>query len=212
MTKIKICGIQSFQDVDCLNETSPDFAGFVFAPGRRQIDCGKAFLLRSELRKEIRTVGVFVNAEIDQIRQCCEAGIIDLIQLHGNEKEDYVRRLRQIVPKPLIRAIRVGPGFDAGSLSDFQNGQSPLYDYPLFDTLAVNAYGGTGISFDWSLVQSCRRPFFLAGGLGADNVGDAVRAVRPYGVDLSSKAESEGKKDIVKIREIIRAVRSVAGE
>ncbi|MHB8962376.1 MAG: phosphoribosylanthranilate isomerase [Saccharofermentanales bacterium] len=208
MTKIKICGIRNFKDIEFINEAYPDYAGFVFAESRRQVDYGKAFLLRSELRKGIRTVGVFVNEDIGLIRKCCDAGIIDMIQLHGDEDEDYIRMLRKVVSRPLIKAFRIGAGLQPEQLSPLLQGAGVLYDYPLFDTQSHQAYGGTGQSFDWNLVKACERPFFLAGGLNALNVADAIRAVNPYCVDLSSGVESEGTKDRRKILEVVGLVRA----
>lgn len=208
MTKIKICGVRSFNDIDFINEAFPDYAGFVFAKSRRQVDFGRAFLLRCELRKGIRTIGIFVNEDVGFIRKCCDAGIIDMIQLHGDEDEEYIGRLRKLVFRPLIKAIRVGSGFHPETLSPFMRGESLLYDYPLFDAQNLQAYGGTGQSFDWNLVKFCERPYFLAGGINASNVADAIRMVNPYCVDLSSGVETDGMKDRGKILEIVRLVRS----
>ncbi|MHB1454579.1 MAG: phosphoribosylanthranilate isomerase [Saccharofermentanales bacterium] len=208
MTKIKICGISTFRDIEYINEAFPDYAGFVFAESRRQVDFGRAFLLRCELRKGIRTVGVFVDEDIGLIRRCCDAGIIDMIQLHGDEDEKYIRTLRRTVSRPLIKAIRIGADFDPETLSPLLPGDGGLYEYPLFDTHSRQSYGGTGQTFDWSLIRDCERPFFLAGGLDALNVADAIRAVNPYCVDLSSGVESDGVKDRGKILEIVRIVRS----
>ena len=209
MTKIKICGIRNFEDIEFINEAFPDFAGFVFAKSRRQVDYGKAYLLRSELRKGIRTVGVFVNEDIALIRKCCDAGIIDMIQLHGDEDGEYIASLRRIVSRPLIKALRIGTGFRPEQLSPLLEGAGTLYDYPLFDTRSHQVYGGTGQSFDWNLVKACERPFFLAGGLNALNVADAIRAVNPYCVDLSSGVENDGVKDRTKILEIVGLVRAM---
>ncbi len=209
MTKVKICGIRRFSDVEWVNEAKPDFAGFVFAESSRQVDFNRAYLLRSELRKEIRTVGVFVNEDPEFIRKCCEAGIIDLIQLHGDEDERYVAALRTQVSRPLIKAVRVGRDFEARRLTDFENGRSPLYDYPLFDAQRPGAYGGTGQTFDWEPVKDCGRPFFLAGGLHAGNLAEAVRTASPYCVDISSGVETDGAKDREKILEAVRIVRAL---
>jgi indole-3-glycerol phosphate synthase/phosphoribosylanthranilate isomerase len=106
-TKIKICGIKSFKDIGYVNEAMPDFIGFVFAKGKRHVDFNRAYLLKAELDKRIKAVGVFVNEDVDFIKKCCTVGVIDIIQLHGDEDEEYIRQLKISISKPIIKAFRV---------------------------------------------------------------------------------------------------------
>lgn len=207
-TKVKICGIRGFKDVEYANEALPDYIGFVFAKSRRHVDYTKAYLLKSELDRQIKTVGVFVNEEIDFIRKCCDRGVIDIVQLHGDEDEKYIRRLKKAVFKPIIKAIRVEASV-IGIPPIVPEKIARLIDYPLFDTFQKGAYGGTGSTFNWSGLQGMERPFFLAGGLRLDNVEEAIRTVRPFCVDISSGVETNGVKDRQKMIDIIHLIRSV---
>lgn len=201
MTRIKICGLTTPEETGYANELMPDYIGFVFAPGRRRIAHGQAVLLRLALSPAIQTVGVFVNEEIAAIKKL--RGALDLVQIHGDEDEAYLKALKKEVGLPLIRAVRVRSEEDVrGAL------QLPA-DYILFDAYSPAGYGGTGETFGWDLVRGFPRPFFLAGGLNAGNIADAVRTAAPFCADVSSGAEAGGKKDRQKMKEIIRAVRSV---
>ncbi len=225
MTKIKICGIKSFKDVEYVNAALPDFVGFVFAKSKRHVDFNKAYLLKSELDKSIKTVGVFVNEDIDFVSKCCERGIIDMVQLHGDEDEKYIKKLKKIVYKPIIKAIRVEASNTLGielfeklqkknrngtSKKIFTNtSNSELIQYPLFDTLIKEAYGGTGRTFSWEIIKDYKKPFFLAGGLNFDNVVDAINLTNPFCVDISSGVETNGIKDRQKIIDIVNLVKSM---
>ncbi len=194
--KIKICGIRRIEDADYLNEFKPDFAGFVFAPSKRQVDFDTARALRARLDKDIKTVGVFVNAEIEFIRRLAEERVIDLVQLHGDEDNDYIERLKS--PVPVIKAQRVA------AKEDIREYNCDMY---LFDTLVKGVYGGTGRSFDRSILKDVKDPYFLAGGIDISNIGEALN-LRPYGIDISGGVETGGFKDREKIKQIIEKVRS----
>lgn len=198
-TKIKICGLTRLEDVEAVNEAKPDYAGFVFAKSRRRITKEHAVTLRRYLDPEILTVGVFVNELPAIVAGYLEEGIIDLAQLHGNEDEVYIHNLRLQTGQPLIQA------FSVSSEEDVEKAKKSSADYILLD----HGKGGTGTAFDWSLLQNMDRPYFLAGGLGVENVEDAVRKLHPYAVDVSSKVETEGKKDREKIIEFVRRIRHV---
>ncbi|MCQ4636793.1 phosphoribosylanthranilate isomerase [Anaerovorax odorimutans] len=198
MTKIKICGLTRQQDIDFVNEAGPDYAGFVFAESRRQVDADQASVLRKRLAGGIQAVGVFVNAPGEQILDICQRGIIDWVQLHGNEDHAYITELRRNTDKPLIKAVSMSRPFDPGELKMLD------VDYFLFD----QGGGGSGRTFDWSRIPQLGKPFFLAGGLGPDNLTQAVRRVRPFAVDLSSGVETDGVKDREKILEAVRSVRN----
>ncbi|WP_288310924.1 phosphoribosylanthranilate isomerase [uncultured Acidaminococcus sp.] len=203
MTKIKLCGIRRPEDVAMVNRAQPDYAGFVFAPGRRQVTAEQAENLRRQLDPAIAAVGVFVKAPVEEAAALANRGTIQLIQLHGEEDEAYVKALRERTTAPIIRVIRVrGPE----SLRDLDRYDC---DYFLLDTYSGIQFGGLGKTFDHSLLRQARfsRPFFLAGGLDADNVAAAIAGYSPFGVDTSSGIETAGTKDENKIRAFVSAVR-----
>ncbi len=197
MTKIKLCGLTRPEDIAAANTLEPDFVGFVFAPkSRRYVTGEQAQMLRKQLSSAIQAVGVFVDEEPEQVAALLEAGVIDLAQLHGREDEDYLKRLRALTGKPIIQA------FPVKTPTDLERAQSSSADYILLDSGA-----GTGIPFDWALLTSVRRPYFLAGGLGPDNVAQAIRFLHPWGVDVSSGIETGGMKDFHKMAAFVAAVR-----
>ena len=186
-----------------VNRAQPDYAGFVFAPGRRQVTAEEAESLRRQLDPAIAAVGVFVKAPVEEAAALANWGTIQLIQLHGGEDEAYVKALRERTQAPIIRVIRVrGPE----SLRDLERYDC---DYFLLDTYSGSQFGGMGKTFDHSLIRQARfpRPFFLAGGLDPANVAAAIAESSPFGVDTSSGIETAGIKDENKIRAFVSAVR-----
>lgn len=202
MTKIKICGLTRPEDIDIVNRYLPDYIGFIFARSKRQVDNSKARDLKQRLNPGISAVGVFVNEDISRIISLCKSGVIDLVQLHGEEEDGYIRELKQHISKPVIKAVRIG---DGRSLTP---GSDRFSDYLLFDTYHKDLYGGSGKSFDWSRVGRQERPYFLAGGLNKNNVLQAISQLNPYALDISSGVETDGVKDADKTGEIIRIIRS----
>lgn len=203
MTKIKLCGLKRPQDIQAANELLPAYIGFVFAPkSRRYVHPDRAEELRRMLNPGIIPVGVFVNETPEAVAALLDRGIIDIAQLHGSEDAAYIRRLRQLTQKPLIQAFRIE------TLADVAAAQASPADYVLLDSGA----GGTGTSFDWSLLRDIRRPYFLAGGLTPENVGGAVATLHPYAVDVSSGIETDGAKDKEKMTQFVRAVHGVPGK
>lgn len=203
-TKIKICGLTRIEDVMCVNQCRPDYAGFVFAKSRRQVSLQQAERLRRAMDSEILSVGVFVNGDIEEITMLAEKKVIDLIQLHGDEDAGYLKRLSERVEAPIIRAVRVQ------SKEQIQKAQEQECDYLLLDTYLPGRYGGGGQTFDPALIPPLYKPWFLAGGLDSGNAGERIQAYHPFGVDVSSKVETEGRKDPEKIREFIERVRRLA--
>lgn len=208
MKKIKICGLFRDCDVDYVNEALPDFIGFVFAKSRRQVSSDWAKVHRPRLRSEITPVGIFVNESLANVANLLNNGTIEMAQLHGAETEDYIQALKSLTHKPIIKAVRVL------SQEDIEVAQHTLADFLLLD----NGAGGTGESFDWSLISQVKtqkqienqnqKPFFLAGGLKAGNIDQAIAATNPYAVDLSSGVETDGRKDREKILEIVRRMKN----
>lgn len=196
MSKIKICGIKRECDIDYINEALPDYIGFVFAKSKRQVSHEVAARLCAKLDKSITPIGVFVNAPIEEILSLYNEGIIHMAQLHGQENSTYIKELRSQTDCPLIKALKIDKDFDRSILSTLD------VDYFLFD----NGAGGTGKTFDWSLMPKTEKPFFLAGGLNAQNI-DAAIAYNPFALDLSSGVEVNGFKDREKILEIVSKIR-----
>lgn len=198
MTKIKICGLQSEDDISYVNELNPDYIGFVFLEGRRRyISPEKAAHLRKLLNPSIQCVGVFVDAPIEDVVSLLESGTIQLAQLHGHEDAAYAKQLKQLCGKPIIKAFVIKNG------DDIKKALAYDCDYLLLDNGL-----GTGETFDWSLIQNIDRPFFLAGGLNPENVREAIALTHPYGVDTSSGVETDCRKDYNKIKAFIDAARS----
>ena len=208
--RVKICGVRGDADVDVLNETLPDYVGFVFAAGsRRRVDLATALRLRASLDRRIATVGVFVDQPLAAMVAAVTSGAISVVQLHGDEDAAVVAALRAQAPG--VRVVKAVGVLDAASIVDAA-GLDP--DWLLLD----NVRGGSGERFDWALVDQARRlaaarsmtlpPFFLAGGLDADNVQAGLAAVRPYAVDVSSGVETDGAKDPAKVRAFVAAARA----
>ncbi|MCH3973081.1 MAG: phosphoribosylanthranilate isomerase [Oscillospiraceae bacterium] len=196
MTRIKICGLSRMEDIAAVNAARPEYAGFVFAESRRQVTPQQAARLRGALAPGIIPIGVFVNAQKESVLRLFLAGTIAAAQLHGSEEESDIRFLQQ-AGVPVIRAFRVKSAQDA-----LHALQSPA------DCLLLDSGSGTGKTFDWSVLPPIARPWFLAGGLTPENVCHAVQTLHPWGVDVSSGVETDGKKDSVKIDTIIRRVRN----
>lgn len=197
MTRIKLCGLTRPRDIEYANALLPEYIGFVFAPkSRRYIAPEAAAELRGGLDKRITLVGVFMNADIAAVADIVKRGIVDIVQLHGNESEEYIARLREAVSCPIIRALRIKSEADIALANDSSA------DYVLLDS-----GGGTGTLFNHALLGGMKRPYFLAGGLTPENVGAAVDKFDPFAVDASSSLETDGFKDKEKMAAFVKAVR-----
>ena len=199
-TRIKICGLTRLEDIDAVNELKPEYVGFVFAKSRRQITKEHAVTLRCYLDPEIQAVGVFVNELPAIVAGYLEEGVIDLAQLHGNESEEYIHSLRFRTGGELIKA------FFHQNQGGRRKGEKKTAPITSFSTTEKD---GTGESFDWSLIRNMDRPYFLAGGLNAENVEQAILQTHPFAVDISSGVETDGVKDPKKYTECIRRIRHV---
>lgn len=197
MTKIKLCGLFRPCDIESANELKPEYIGFVFAQkSKRYVTPDKARKLKAILSPDIKAVGVFVNESVESVAELLGQNIIDIAQLHGDEDNEYITELRKLTDKTIIKAFRIK------SATDVTNAEQCTADYILLDSGA-----GTGTVFDWSLIQNVKRPYFLAGGLGVDNIASAVETLRPYAVDVSSGIETDGLKDKTKMAAFVAAVR-----
>lgn len=197
-TKIKLCGMMNPPDVITAMELGVDYVGFILSEGfRRTIPLGTFCELESYLEgSAVKKVGVFVNEPIESILEYYEESL-DVIQLHGQEDMQYIKTLRQYTKKPIIKAFKIT------SAEDVQMANKSTADYVLLDSGT-----GTGKTFDHSLIEGIDRPYFLAGGLTALNVKEAIRKLHPYAVDASSCLETDGWKDKNKMTEFVNAIRS----
>lgn len=197
--KIKICGLFREEDISYANQVTPDYIGFVFwKPSRRYVSFERAARLHGMLDPRIRTVGVFVDAPLTDIIRTLEDGVIDMAQLHGNETEEDIQYLQAVTGKPVMKAVKVRNRYDVEAWLD------SAADYLLFDSGM-----GSGVAFDWGLLADVDRDYFLAGGVNSDNVSQAARTLNPYAIDLSSGVETDGVKDLEKMRSVVRALHEV---
>lgn len=200
MTKIKICGLSRPCDIEYVNEAKPDFCGFIInvPKSKRNVSPDTVRQLVKNLSTDVKPVGVFVNAPMDEIAALTEDGTLAYVQLHGKEDEAYIAALREKSHVPIIQAFKVS------CPEDVAHAQQSSADYILLD----NGSGGTGKTFDWSHLRDITRPYILAGGLGPDNLGLAVSQLAPWGVDLSSGVETDGFKDKNMVVAAVQAVRA----
>lgn len=201
-TRIKICGLTREQDVDAAAQAGADALGFVFFRGSpRCVDIGRAIDLVRRVPPFVTRVGLFVNPDPAEVSEIVSAVSLDLIQFQGDEPPDFCEQFGH----PYVKVARMRPGLD---LLEFARAYASARGL-LLDAY-VESFGGAGQSFDWSLVPSALPvPIVMAGGLHAGNVGDAIRRLRPWGVDVSSGVElAKGVKDAVKIAAFVAAVKN----
>jgi len=203
MTKIKICGITRLEDAVFAAENGADLLGFVFADSPRRIALETAVKIIAGLAKSVATVGLFVDEDKNRVQQILKQARLDMLQFHGNESAAYCEAFKG--KAEIIKAIRVGDEKDLAKMADYD------VNFFLLDTYIKRKPGGTGKTFDWELALKAKRfgrPIILAGGLNAENVGQAIAKVRPYGVDVSSGVESRpGVKDQKLIKRFIENAR-----
>ncbi|MDE7201585.1 MAG: phosphoribosylanthranilate isomerase [Lachnospiraceae bacterium] len=225
MTKIKICGLKTLADVEKVNRYLPEYVGFVFANTKRFVTDDQALSMRQALDERIQAVGVFVNEPMEHVVSLCDRGVINVVQLHGEESETYIRELKQKTDTTVIKAVKVQ------SVEQVSGLMSQEADYMLFDTYKKGKLGGTGERFSLEILKEGLRelsasgqaikPYFLAGGLNCENVLEVLGQVECnafkdcntfrecIAVDVSTGVETDGVKDEVKIRQFIENVRNV---
>lgn len=199
--KVKICGVTSVTDAVAIANAGADAIGLVFyEPSPRYVEPEIAREIALALPAFVNVVGLFVDAEPDEIRQVLERVAIDTLQFHGQETE----RACSLYDRPYIKSIAMRPDLDVSEMIALYPSASAL----LLDTFVENLPGGTGQSFDWQKVpDNSQKPLILAGGLTPENVQSAIVQTRPYAVDVSGGVESsKGKKDIDKVLKFIREV------
>ncbi|MCU4956937.1 phosphoribosylanthranilate isomerase [Bacillus thuringiensis] len=195
--KVKICGITDVETAKSACEYGTDALGFVFAESKRKITPKRAKEIIQELPANVLKIGVFVNESVEVIQKIADECGLTHVQLHGDEDNHQIRRLNI----PSVKSLGVT------SESDMKNAQGYEADYILFDSPKEKFHGGNGKTFSWELLghipKELRKKTILAGGLNALNIEEAIRIVRPYMVDVSSGVETEGKKDVEKIKQFI---------
>lgn len=201
---IKICGIRRSEDVFYVNELRPDYIGFVFAKSKRNITKQEAVDLKLILRKDIKTVGIFVNEDIEIITHIANEVNLDVIQLHGDENNMYIAKLKEYMKvkkteKEIWKAIRVKESKSLNNIDELD------VEGVLLDTYSKEAYGGLGEVFNWELVSDLKleKKLILAGGLRSENIKEAKKLVKPDIIDVSSGVESKGIKDYKKMKILI---------
>lgn len=190
-TYIKTCGMTRLEDIAAVNEAHPDMCGFIinFPKSKRSVSAEQQIELASRLDPTICSVGVFVDAPINQIVTLAQIGSIQAVQLHGNEDEGYIAHLRKQCTLPIIKAFQIK------NANDLDKAEASSADMVLLDSGQ-----GSGKSFDWSLLKTFARPYLLAGGLNPQTIPEALNNLNPWGVDLSSGLETNGLKDREKIQ------------
>ena len=181
---IKICGLQRQIDIKIVNEYKPDFIGFVFYhKSKRYVSFKKAMELKSNLNPKIKSVGVFVNEDISNIVSLVKSQCIDIVQLHGNEDNAFIQKLKSNINVPIIKAFlyKDDPTFKKSLASKS-------------DLILLDTGFGTGSCFNWDSLKYIDRQYMLAGGIGLDNIDKALK-LKPLGLDVSSKLEIDGFKD-----------------
>jgi phosphoribosylanthranilate isomerase len=202
VTRIKFCGCTSWSDVELAYESGVDAVGMLFAPSERRIEWKAAEEIAQRIPQDISPVGVFVDPTLDEIDRARELFPEMIVQLSGNEAPEFVHSIRGTI----IKALHVGDE-PAGEMEEVFNTFAP--SLMLLDTKVAGKHGGTGVTFDWSRIARLARwrPLMVAGGLTPANVADCVRRVRPFGVDVRSGIETDGRKDPAKMRAFVKAVR-----
>lgn len=195
MKKIKICGLKRREDIEYVNKYQLDYIGFVFAGKKRKLTYDQVVDLKKYLTSSIQVVGVFVNEDISFVEKLVKEHVIDLVQLHGQEDQKYIQALKEKVDVSIIKAIQIK---NEDSFNEHYD-----VDYYLYD----HGTGGTGESFDWSMLKEVDKPVFLAGGINLLNIDDALKK-NVYALDVSSGVETDGFKDEKKIKKIVRRVRN----
>ena len=193
LTRVKICGLSTEEAVARAVAEGADFIGFVFAKSKRQVPLEKARDLAKAIPASVKTVGVFVSPSLEEVQQAIETVPLDLVQIHGPFAEEDFSSLSV----PSIRALQVH-----SDLTDLQT----KADYLLFDA----PLAGSGQTFDWQALDTSQltKPFFIAGGLHAQNVAQAIAQFQPYAVDVSSGVETDGQKDVDKISQFIKGAKN----
>ncbi|MFY0683534.1 MAG: phosphoribosylanthranilate isomerase [Balneola sp.] len=206
-TKIKVCGITNLEDGRFASGLFVDYLGFIFYDkSPRYIEPAKAGAIVNWLEGPEK-IGVFVNQPLDEVNTIAKETGLDFVQLHGTETVEYC----ELIDKPIIKVIHVSEDSTTETLQAEVDKYDSIAEFFLFDTKVGDQWGGTGKTFDWSILNDItEKPFFLSGGLNSQNVANAIEFVKPYAVDVSSSIEEEpGLKDLEKMEEFVNTVKPV---
>lgn len=198
MKKIKICGLKRQEDIEIINCLKPDYCGFIinFPKSRRSISAETLKTLSENLSSEVIPVGVFVNQPAELVAELLSSGFISVAQLHGNEDNACIAKLKSLTDKPVWQAFQIH------SQQDIKKAADSNADFILLD-----AGQGGGKAFNWQLLQGFERPFGLAGGININNIADALKTQAEL-IDVSGGVETNGFKDKEKIKQIINYIRN----
>lgn len=200
MTNVKICGLKEVRHVEAAVQAGADAIGFVFAPSKRLISIEQAQKLAQHVPESVLKIGVFVNPTAEELRAAVEGVPLDYVQYHGEETPDFIREQGY----PAIKALSIRTAEDVQAAAQYD------VDYYLFDAPGTDFKGGSGHTFDWTLLEAVGIPkekMILAGGLNPENINEAVSLVSPFMVDVSSGVETEGTKDTLKIEAFLKAAK-----
>lgn len=200
MTNVKICGLKEVRHVEAAVQAGADAIGFVFAPSKRLISIEQAQKLAQYVPEGVLKIGVFVNPTAEELRAAVEGVPLDYVQYHGEETPDFIREQGY----PAIKALSIRTAEDVQAAAQYD------VDYYLFDAPGTDFKGGSGHTFDWTLLEAVGIPkekMILAGGLNPENIHEAVSLVSPFMVDVSSGVETEGTKDTLKIEAFLKAAK-----
>lgn len=199
-SKIKLCGLKSLKDIEIVNRLKPDYVGFVmWEKSHRNVSRETLSTLKNALMSDIKAVGVFVDETPETIASLVNDGLIDVAQLHGNEDNNYIKKLKSMISSDttVIKAFKVDE-------DNVKKSMDSLADIVLFDPGK-----GDGMTFSWEILKGYERPYFLAGGLTPENVSEAIKILNPYAVDVSSGIETDKVKDEDKATAFVNAVRNI---
>jgi phosphoribosylanthranilate isomerase len=209
MVMVKICGLTEPHGVTAAIEGGADFVGFVFhPPSPRAVTPDVARYLASYVPPSVRRVGLFVNPDLELLQHTAQQGFLDMIQLHGEEDVDFINKLKDDYGLPVMKAVNVATKKDLELAAGFDR----VADWMLFDTKTASGSGGTGQTFDWTVLKDYphQKLWMLAGGLTVDNIAEACRILSPTALDVSSGVESaRGVKDPGKIKAFLQAAKSL---
>lgn len=230
MTRIKLCGLTRIQDIEIANKLKPEYIGFIFWDrSSRNVSAIQAARLKGKLDPEIKAVGVFVNAPAEQVISYYNVGIIDIAQLHGNENEEYIKKLHD-AGLTVIKAFKMkktGENINLAGNVNIETPEKPTGDAitetsgksaddviteavkSSADYIMFDPGKGEGATFNWQLIKGIKREFFLAGGLTPENIEKAVETVQPFAVDVSSGIETGGHKDPDKMAAFVKNTRTL---
>ncbi|MFJ7369754.1 phosphoribosylanthranilate isomerase [Lysinibacillus sp. NPDC098008] len=203
MTKVKICGLREPEHVMTAVQAGADAIGFVFAPSKRRVSLEQAQHLAQQIPEGVLKIGVFVNPTPAELKEAVERVPLDYVQYHGEETPAFIQKQGY----PAIKALSVRKKEDVQAAANYQ------VDYYLFDAPGTDFKGGSGHTFDWTLLEEVgipREKLILAGGLHAENINEAIASVTPFMVDVSSGVETDGVKDPTKIQAFLQAVKGEA--